>query len=67
MKNCPDEQDVSSGPYGSSVMDCAGAMVAKCFLYLLRYVRESWPIEFCNYLDSNFASLLFGLLTNLAS
>jgi len=46
-------------------MDCATAIVVKSFLYLQGYIRESWPIEFCNYLDSHLACLLRGLLTKL--
>ena len=57
MKNCSDEQNVASGLHCGSVMDCAVAMVAESFLHLMGYVRERWPIEFCNYLNSYFASL----------
>jgi hypothetical protein len=46
-------------------MDCAGAVVAESFFHLQGYFGKSGPIEFCNYLQSQFAFLLHGLLTKL--
>jgi hypothetical protein len=65
MENRPNEQNVSAWSYGGSVMDCADAMSAEGLLHLQGYFRKSWPIEFCDYLQSYFTSLLHGLLTKL--